>query len=470
MFKEKFLRLFDFIITVWKNRAEMNDHKIPDDLKCFLAPALEIMETPPHPAPRMLLKIFLLLFLVTVFWSILGKMDIITTTEGKIIPSGKIKEIRSFDREVVDKILVTEDQLVKSGDILIEMDKTQNRADLSRLSAEKEFVKNRNIRLEILVQYLDFFIEDKIIRNDISIHASLKGDLKTGKDLEKEYLSIINQWQVIESQLKEKKSELAAKKEEINRLTISLPLKEEQLVVYQSLFDKKMLGLNEYNSAREQRDAVFYGLKSERENWQRIDNGVKTIEMQLKTQIFQDKHEIMTEIRDLDRQNEAIEQEVVKVQDLISKQTIYAPVAGTVKGLLTNTQGGVVEPAQLLMELVPRGEILEVEAFVANKDIGYIHEDQKVEIKVQTFPFTKYGTVDGEVINVAEDATIDEKLGLIYRIRIKMGKNSMMVDGVEQLLIPGMGVTAEINTGQRRIIEYFLAPLLRMKDESLRER
>ena len=122
------------------------------------------------------------------------------------------------------------------------------------------------------------------------------------------------------------------------------------------------------------------------------------------------------------------------------------------------------------MEVVPLGEILEVEAFLGNKDIGYVRAGQSAEVKVTTFPFTKYGIINAKVSMVADDATVDEKLGLVYRVRLELTKNSIMVDGQETPLLPGMAVSAEIATGKRRVIEYVLAPLLRMKNESIRER
>jgi hemolysin D len=116
------------------------------------------------------------------------------------------------------------------------------------------------------------------------------------------------------------------------------------------------------------------------------------------------------------------------------------------------------------------GETLKVEAFLSNQDIGYVKVGQPAEIKIATFPFTKYGVINAEVTHVAEDATVDENLGLVYRVLLSMEKNSLMVNGKEEFLMPGMTVSAEIATDKRRIIEFVLAPLLRMKDESLRER
>ena len=149
---------------------------------------------------------------------------------------------------------------------------------------------------------------------------------------------------------------------------------------------------------------------------------------------------------------------------------LYAPVAGRVQELAVNTVGGVVTEAQQLMLVVPDEEQLEVVVFLENKDIGFVHEGMSSEIKIHTFPFTKYGVIDAEVTTVSDDATVDEQRGLIYRMQLRMAKNTLWVEGKEVKLQPGMAVTAEVQTGERRIMEFFLAPLLRAKSESIRER
>jgi hemolysin D len=149
---------------------------------------------------------------------------------------------------------------------------------------------------------------------------------------------------------------------------------------------------------------------------------------------------------------------------------LYSPVAGRVQELSTNTEGGVVTDAQQLMLIVPEEENLEVEVFLENKDIGFVRQNMFAEVKVHTFPFVKYGVIEGEIFNVSNDATIDEDKGLIYRMQIRLNKNYLQVDGEKINLMPGMAVTAEIKTGKRKVIEFFLAPLLRAKNESIKER
>lgn len=122
------------------------------------------------------------------------------------------------------------------------------------------------------------------------------------------------------------------------------------------------------------------------------------------------------------------------------------------------------------MVIVPDEKHLEVEAYVLNKDIGFVAEDQPATIKVDAFPFTRYGTIDGEILNVSDDAVENKKLGWTFLSRVSMAQSDIAVEGTQVNLSPGMSVTVEVKTGKRRIIEFFLSPLLRYKQESIKER
>lgn len=165
-----------------------------------------------------------------------------------------------------------------------------------------------------------------------------------------------------------------------------------------------------------------------------------------------------------------IEQELIKARARLNAHHLIAPINGIVQQLSVHTIGGVVTPAQELMVIVPDSAKLEVEAYVENKDIGFVREGQTVAIKLDAFPFTKYGALEGEIIDLSEDAISDEDKGLIYKARVSIKQSFIPVDGKRVKLGPGMAVSCEIKTGQRRVIEFFLAPLLKFKSESVRER
>lgn len=150
--------------------------------------------------------------------------------------------------------------------------------------------------------------------------------------------------------------------------------------------------------------------------------------------------------------------------------TLTAPVDGTVQQLAVHTVGGVVTPAQPLMMIVPKDNMIEVEAYVENKDIGFVNPGQAAVVKIETFPLTKYGTIEAKVTHVSNDAVNDEKRGLIFPARVNLARSTIQVENKTVNLSPGMAVTVEVKIAQRRVVEYFLSPLMQYKDESLRER
>lgn len=149
---------------------------------------------------------------------------------------------------------------------------------------------------------------------------------------------------------------------------------------------------------------------------------------------------------------------------------LVAPVSGTVQQLTVHTVGTAVPVAQPLMQIVPEQSVVEVEAFLENKDVGFVQEGQDAQVKIDTFEYTKYGTIPARVTHVSRDAIEDEKKGLIYSVMVTLDKTSIDVDGRKIKLSPGMSTTVEIKTGTRRVIEYVLSPLIQHARESLRER
>ena len=177
-----------------------------------------------------------------------------------------------------------------------------------------------------------------------------------------------------------------------------------------------------------------------------------------------------------DALNEANRLTAASAQD-VQKATVHgellkltSPVDGTVQQLTVHTVGGVVPAAQPLMQIVPNQTLVEMEAFLENKDVGFVHKGQEAQVKIDAFEYTKYGTIPAKVSHVSQDAIQDEKKGLIYSVKVTLMQSDLVVNGKQVLLSPGMSGSVEIKTGTRRVIEYVLAPLLQHGRESLRER
>jgi len=182
------------------------------------------------------------------------------------------------------------------------------------------------------------------------------------------------------------------------------------------------------------------------------------------------RRQLLDELRQAREQIQQFEPEVARTTQRNALMQLRAPVTGAVQQLAVHTVGGVVTPAQPILSVVPENEPMEVEATVLNQDIGFVRTGQRATIKVESFPYTRYGYIEGVVESVSHDAIQDEKLGLVYQARVRMKKTALMIDGVTVNLTSGMSLTAEINTGKRRVIDYILDPLRRGVDESMRER
>ena len=197
------------------------------------------------------------------------------------------------------------------------------------------------------------------------------------------------------------------------------------------------------------------------------------------------------ELAEAGRKAAALAADLSKAEQRTKLQQLTAPVSGVVQQLAVHTVGGVVTPAQALMVIVPRDSQLEVEAMVSNHDVGFVHAGDEVEIKVDTFDFTRYGLLHGKVRSISSDAIVrdaqsdkstDKLAGslsassepkgqeLTYSARISLDQAQMQVDDNMVKLSPGMAVTAEIKTASRRIISYLFSPLIQYRQESLRER
>lgn len=460
----------------WQNRDKLGDANQSRELAAFLPAALEIQEAPPNPLARLLAWGLLALVIVAITWALLGHVNIVASAEGKIIPSSRVKQVQPLEKGVVKALLVSEGEYVKQGQPLIELDTTLTQADKKRLEYELHSAQLRIAvsRAELFflgesahpvtLSYIDSFTLDLPAATSEQDQALYKNLLK------QQWLQYQSQLSVLQSSLAKTRAEQAATQEIIAKLEQTLPIAEKRATTLKALHGKDFVSENDYLTVEQERIQQAQDLAAERQRLKQLQAAEAEVREQINLHKAQSSGTLLTEVTELQRQIAALEEEFTKASDLNAKQILYAPVAGRVQELAVNTVGGVVTEAQQLMLVVPDEEQLEVEVFLENKDIGFVHEGMPAEIKVHTFPFTKYGVIDADVTTVSDDATVDEQRGLIYRMQLRMAKNTLWVEGKEVKLQPGMAVTAEVQTGERRIIEFFLAPLLRAKSESIRER
>jgi len=442
----------------------------------FLPAALEIQETPPLLASRYILWAIILFFTISIVWASVGEVDIVGVAQGKIVPSGRIKIIQPLETGVVRQICIKEGDQVEAGAPLIELDTTLTGADHESIKEQQFALKLDHARL---LTILDTINKERMTSDEeqmINDHfTELTEATPEQTRLQKERARTqLNEYharvEALKDEKKQRQAEHGAVAQRIQQLDATIPLISERVKSLEDLLKKDMVPRVQWLELEQERIEQVKERDVQNSNLVSLEASIANINQRLAAQKAEFETQLLTELADAENRIAAFEQERVKAEKRVTLQKLIAPVAGTVHRLAVHTIGGVVTPAQELMHIVPGEEAIEVEAWLPNKDIGFVHEGQEAEIKVETFPFTQYGTIDAEILNVSNDATPDEHLGLVYAMRLKMYKSTMKVKEKIVNLTPGMAVTVEVNMGKRRLIEFLLSPLLRYKDESVRER
>lgn len=434
----------------------------------FLPATLALQETPVHPAPRIAMGLILLFALLALLWAVLGRMDVVASASGKIILDDRSKLVQPMETGTIRAIHVRDGQTVRAGETLIELDSTDAQADIERLGGDLQSAR------------IEAFRNRMLLAAQAQASTPDFGELPEGLDAGRaagELTLVQARYEAYTSSLDQIDAEIARREAErrttlalVEKLRHTLPIVRQREADYRNLREQSFVSKHGYLELEQARIEQERELIAQQEKLSEILASRVEAEQQKAHLVAQTRQEWLDRMRESEDRAETFAQELVKAQNRGRLQRLVAPADGVVQQLAVHTVGGVVTPAQPLMVIVPQDHPLEVEAFVPNKDIGFVRQGQNVEVKVETFAFTKYGTIDGEVVHVSSDAIQDEKLGLIFAARVRLGDNRIVVDGRPVRLSPGMAVTVEIKTGSRRVIEYFLGPLLQYADESLRER
>lgn len=479
-----FARHWAILRTSWRLQDEADTVAKPRTDHEFLPAALEIVEKPPSPGWRWLMLSLCGLFVIGLAWSIVGKVDVIATASGKVVPSGNVKVIQPIEIGYVRSIHVKNGQHVKAGDLLIELDPTLAGAEAAQASSSlltSEVVAARN---DALLGHLSgrgarfappSGTPPEIARTQSEFVRS------TIAEYEGERSSLVQQ-------RAERSAELRGALAEMAKLEKTLPIVEKQLAAREELAEKgyfSKIRLLEYEQLKVEHQQ---NIAVQRARADQANAAIRNIDAQLVRLRGTFGKAAVAELSESQERLGIAREEVTKARRRSAFQQLRAPVSGTVQQLVVNTVGGVVQPAQPLMVIVPDNAEAVVEAHILNRDIGFIREGQAVRVKLEAFPFTDYGIVPGVVESISRDAVeLPAQIGgewnadqggggrplsqsLVYPARIRLLKRTIRVGDLDQRIGPGLAVQAEIKTGERRIIQYLLSPIAQTLDEAGRER
>lgn len=451
-----FFRKLNIKIERFLNRFNQDDRE-------FLPPAVEILEKPPSPGGRVLIYVIISLFFIALAWACIGEIDEVVVAEGKIIPTGYTKTLQAEDKGIVSRINVKNGDHVTAGQVLMTLDPTVTQADLNAL---KKDISYYELNLERVMAEL----ADKPFK------------VPEGKTYEEK--DKLQQQSLYNSRMAEKHAKVNYYDAQINQRQDAVTVnraslnKNEQLLI---IAREKEAGVTELYKNNAIGHFTVLQHKSERIE---LEQNVAMGKAQLSAAITDVNAVIQAKAQYLAEWNKQLQEEMLEFRKQYNtlKESerkaelknrlieIKAPVDGAVHQLEIHTLGAIVTEAQALLQIVPDGSTIEVESFIANKDIGFVHPGMEVGVKIETYNFQKFGVLKGKVKEISPDAIEDKERGRIFRVMVSLDDDALHYDNKKLKAYPGMTVSAEIKTRKKKVIDFFLEPFQTYKSEALRER
>ncbi|RQO54414.1 HlyD family type I secretion periplasmic adaptor subunit [Paucibacter sp. KBW04] len=453
--------------AAWAVRDQLAGPKRLADERAFLPAALALQETPPHPAPRRAAIAICSQFVIALLWSIFGQIDIVAVAQGRIIVSQRSKTIQPLETSVVKAIHVKDGDRVKAGQLLISLDATATQADANRVGEERSAAWSELLRSQSLLKSLASGLPPQLAEN----RALNAADLATSRiQLQSDWADISAKFAKFDAEAARRRAEIATAEQLVAKLQTTLPMAQQRESDFKSLTEQGFMAGHAEQDRRRERVELERDLATALARRSEAQAALKESEQSRLAYRAETERLLRERSAQAELKTKQLGEEGIKADKRNALTQLTAPVAGTVQQLAVHTSGGVVTEAQVLLVLVPDDAAVTAEVVLENKDMGFVREGQAVTVKLETFPYTRYGTVSATVSSISADAVNDEKRGAIFPATLVLNQTELKVDGKRIKLAPGMNLTAEIKTGKRRVIDYLLSPVQRHVDESLKER
>lgn len=467
-------------------RLKRGDHE-------FLPAALEILETPLSPVRSGMLVTICLFAAVALAWSYIGRIDIIAVAQGKIQPVGRTKTIQPLETGRVQKLLVANGQAVKAGEVLIELDPSESQADEATFAADlasfRAEARRRDTALSAAARRTPGPAPMIAFGPGVPAELARREQRVLEGDLGQLYATVAS----FEAQARTKMAEKARLQATVQAQENLVQTLKERVDMRSSLFETNSGSKAAVIDAREVMQTQLANLASQRGQLGEAESGILLAQRDIEKTYNTFLAENAAKLAEADRQADDLDKKLAKARIKTSHMTIASPIDGVVQGLTVTTVGQVITTGEQIMQIVPEGAPLEIEAYMPNADIGFIEKGQTAVVKVESFPFTTFGTIDATVTRVASDAIPDvdaaareqnpaqatkgqmfgggqRTQNLVFPVNLVMARNTIDVEGRSVPLGAGMAVTVEIKTGTRRILSYLLSPLVQVISTSMKER
>jgi adhesin transport system membrane fusion protein len=406
-----------------------------------------------------------LFFMVMLIWADRAVLDEVTRGEGKVIPSTKTQVIQNLEGGILAELSVREGDIVQEGAVLVRIDNTMARANFRDLRGQYLALVAEAVRLQAMIsgaQSVSF--PDEVLK-DAPEEASAQTHL-----FEAQRRQIEAQIAVLESQKNQRQQEIKEAQSKRAQLSGSLRLAREELAITEPLVRKSLLPRLDLIRIERQVSDLEGEIRTINATIPRLETAHAEAENRIQELVVSTRAEMSNELREVRSRSHSVSETLLASGDRVTRTEVRSPVYGTVKQIKFNTLGGVIQPGEDIMEIVPLDDTLLIEAQVRPADIAFLRPGQKAIIKVSAYDFSIYGGLAATLEQISADTIKDERGDPFYRVYLRTTENALSRHGEALPIIPGMTATAEILTGEKSVLDYLLKPLLKAKDRALSER
>ncbi len=398
-------------------------------------------------------------------WSYFGKLDVVSVAVGEVIPSSQVKSIQHLEGGIVREILVREGDAVKKGQALVNLEPLASGADVEELTARVTSLRAEIARLEAEVNGADAPVFPDDIRRD---HP----------ELVKQATAFFNtRVSLARNQLAGQRQQIAQQERKIDEVTARLTnnrhrltLLSEQIGISEQLLKEKLSNRMQHLNLLKEAAGLKGKIGEDTAGLRRIRSGRKEAINKLGSIGDAFREEAQDYLEKKRREFEEFSNRLRKYEDSLKRKVLRSPVDGVVKTLYVVTIGGVVGPGATVVDVVPAGDRLIIEAKLPTQDIGYVHPGQTALVMLASSDAIRFGNIEGKVVHVSPDAIESANGPPFYKIRIAIEKDFFERRGVKYQLLPGVQVISSIRTGQRSVLAYLTDPFLGSFQTALRER
>ena len=417
-----------------------------------------------HTGSHILLFTLLLFFIIAIWWADTTELDEVTKGEGKVIPSSKVQVIQNLEGGILAEVLIAEGEVVEKNQVLLKIDDTRFSASFreTELKYYELLAKSYRLSAESTGNDLTFSdelinIQPLIVKNETALYESKQLELASS-------ISILQQ------QIAQRKQELVEKRSRLQQLKISFSLSDEELKMSEPLVSLGVMSEVELLRLKRTVNDINGEMEATRLSIPRISSAINEISQKIEERVTIFRADASQQLADVNGELARIKESIFSLEDKVTRTHVRAPVKGTIKQLKINTVGGIIQPGMDLVEIVPAEDKLLIEAKIRPADIAFLRPNQDAMIKLTAYDFSIYGGLPAKLERVSADTITDENGESFYLIYLRTEKNYIEKQQSRLDIIPGMVATVDILTGKKTILDYLLKPILKAKQEALRER